>query len=205
MKNVASFNNIVLNRFKERPESDEIGRLWFFFKMIIFWDRSDSIVFRTIGFGVKFYTRLCSYPKFPECWLRSFFIWAPQLVIKKMTSLICQTWKALFSKFANTIRHIVISVSLISFSIFFLSSAIFPGASYRQNSWDNSIEKCPQGLKCELVSYVAAHLEIHSPENSTTCDRTLSYWKNCAMLILMQKCSKVLNNIVIYLCSNCCL
>ncbi len=50
-KNVASSDSIALNRLKEDRLSDEIGRLRLFFKMIMFWDWSDSVVLQ--GFQWK--------------------------------------------------------------------------------------------------------------------------------------------------------
>ncbi len=64
----------------------------------------------------------------------------------KMTSLIDQTQRSPFSGFANTIWHIVVSISLTASSISFLwALQYFKEHLYIQYSWDNSAEKNPEG------------------------------------------------------------
>ncbi len=68
----------------------------------------------------------------------------------KMTSLIHETQRSLFTKFANTVRHIVVLIFLIASSIFILSPAILQ-YPYRQYSWENSIQKIPKSLNLGYV------------------------------------------------------
>ncbi len=52
-----------------------------------------------------------------------------EITISVLNDLFSRHEEALFSKFANTVQHMVVSISLIISSVFYKSSAILRGAS----------------------------------------------------------------------------
>ncbi len=110
-----------------------------------------------------------------------------------------------------TMNHYTLFALCMSFivsSVFCHCSRIVCRGLSRQYSWDDFIEKSPK------VSIWAMWPPLANSLPKKFCQKRhcifrhmflrIILLKNCILLNLTQKCNKLLNNIVVHLCGNCC-